>query len=607
MTITTERLWTDMPDLKSIAFIAFALVAAALSACGGGGGGGSATPSALEAGVIRPAAPPRNPADYGIFAAPGLDLLHISEIQATNDELAEMVALAEYALPSDDHSILVSDVACHSFVKACESQADGSPRSPPFTLYNPSEINEEDNSVTLTSDLLDQISQDTTKIVSISIEPNSLAVIERYGATLPFVVIQSSGNDQRDLFFNSRIVDPDTEEETTIGIIYDPETDNAVHVTGEPVPALQQRMIRRIISAIDNDKVLYVSGYRRLRSGRIVRDQRAVDCVGVENGCIYAPFEYRLPGRSMPVVGTSFSAPNVTMALASVLAYFPSTSGEDLIRLAKTCADKQPNLVGLGVADFRCMTRLDASGEWRLVSDSDFAQLTSPASIHSLGFPGNAEVAANFETGREGSRTVRLAAHKPSLFHATDFSAGVPQDAYSGETGLFPIAASADGAESVGSGIGFDGGFFAAAALGQSNNFYGLGSDFGYGTSNKFDVSLGHDSLFVRATYAESEGAGDLLNSARGTAVGVSARHRIQLAPNIRLDASLHADRFAGGSADTAFGKVDIGQSPWNRHADLMMRFESESGGTYMLGGRMGRNGSGEQKNKLVAGFRYSF
>ena len=607
-----------MPDLKSIAL---ALVAAALSACGGGGG--SATPSADNGGLAIPAdlpnyapPPPRNPKDYGIFAAPGLNLLPIRQIQATNDELAEMVAVAEYVLPSDNHSVLVRDVACHSFIKACN------PDSLPFTLYNPREINDENrkNSVLLTNDLLDQIlSTGTTKIVSISIEPNVLAVIEKYGATLPFVVIQSSGNDndQRDLFFHSRIVNRETDEEKVIGIIYDPETDDAVHENGDLVSAVQLRMIRRIKSAVENDKVLYVSGYRRLRSGRVVREPRAVDCIGVENGCIYAPFEYKLPGSSTSVPGTSFSAPNVTMALASVLAYFPNTSGEDLIRLAKTCAVKRPDLAGLGVADFRCMTRLDASGEWRLVSDADFAQLKnannadyvrpSPASIHSLGFPGNAEVAANFETAREGSRTVRLAAAKPSLFHATDFSAGVPQNAYSGETGLFPIAASADGTESIGGGIGFEGGFFAAAALGQSNNFYGLGSDFGYGTSNKFDVSLGHDSLFLRATYAASEGTGDLLKSAYGTAVGVSARHRMQLAPNIRLDASLHADRFAGGTADTAFGTVDIGQSPWNRHADLMMRFKSESGGTYMLGGRMGRNGGGEPKNKLVAGFNYSF
>ena len=574
-----ERSKANLPGIKSLTL---ALAAAALSACGGGGGSVTTT-SAIESDVRRTAAPPRDPADYGIFAAPGLNLLPIHEIQATNDELARMVGIAEYSEVDNKHSIDVSSVACHSFVKTCENWADPSAGSLPFTLYNPEEVTKDDNAITLTNDLIDQIA-DTTKIVTLTIEPNTYAMIERYGTSLPFVVVQSAGNDQRETFFDY----PDE------------------NLSPRDVAAIS-RMIDNTLAAVDADKVLYVSGYRRLRSGRIIRDSRAVGCVDVESACIYAPFEYRVPGSSREIIGTSFSAPNVAMALASVLAYFPSTSGEDLIRLAKTCANRSPDLTGLGVADFMCMTKLDANGEWRLVSDADFAQLTSPASINSLGFPGAAEVAGNFQTTREDTRTVRLASHRPALFHATNFSAGVPQDAHSGKTGVFPIAESSGGAKMIGSGIGLEGGFFAAATYGQSNNFFGLTPELGYGTSDKLDVSLGHDSLFLRATYADSEGIGDLLNSAHGTALGVSARQRIQLTPTVRLDASLHADRFAGGSADTAFGKVEIGESPWNRHADLMMRFKPDSSSSYMIGGRIGRTGDGSPQNKIVAGFNYRF
>ena len=576
----SERLKANLPWIR---LTALALAAAALSACSGGGGGSPATATnAVEADVRRSAAPPRNPADYGIFAAPGLNLLPIHEIRITNDELARMVGIAEYSEAGDDHSILVGSVACHSFVKTCEDWANPLAGSLPFTLYNPEEVEDEDNAITLTNELIDQI-PDTTKVISISIEPNTYAMIERYGASLPFVVVQSAGNGQRSNFFDYPEEDLKPGDQEAIS-----------------------RMIQRTIEAVEADKVLYVTGYRR-RFGRIIRDQRAVGCIGVESACIHAPFEYRLPGSSTPIIGTSFSAPNVAMALASVLAYFPSTSGEDLIRIAKTCANASPNLVGLGVADFRCMTEFDARGEWRLVSDENFARLTSPSEINSLGFPGDAEVAGSFQTARDDTRTVRLASLRPALFHATDFSAGVPENAHSGKTGVFPIAESSGGTEMIGSGIGLEGGFFAAAAYGQSNNFFGLTPEFGYGTSDKLDVSLGHDSLFLRASYADSEGTGDLLNSAHGTALGVSARQRIQLTPTVRLDASLHADRFAGGSADTAFGKVEIRESPWNRHADLMMRFKPDSRSSYMIGGRIGRTGDGSPQNKIVAGFNYRF
>ena len=53
--------------------------------------------------------------------------------------------------------------------------------------------------------------------------------------------------------------------------------------------------------------------------------------------------------------------------------------------------------------------------------------------------------------------------------------------------------------------------------------------------------------------------------------MGLTARHAFGVTPETKVTLSAHMDRFTGGRADTVFGPVDIGRSPWNRSANLVV------------------------------------
>ncbi len=539
-----------------------------LSGCGGSGGGGR----------------------YSSLALPGINRLPADEIRASNAELAGMVGIAEPGSIYDEnrHAILVSKVACNSFIKPCENVANPLEGSTPFTLYTPTFDPGDDISIAVRDDLLEQIPA-STKLVSVSFLPG---FAEFHGGDLPFAVVRGAGNTGEESFYS---IYRDTTSEIS-------EPYRTLAVLG---------FAANVAEATADDKLLFVAGYRRQRSGRIARHPNSTGCVGIEEACVYAPFVFALPPGSQEerraVAGTSGSAPNVAMALASVLAIFPGTSGPDLIRLAKSCADPSPGMPGLGLADFRCMTKLDAGGEWRLVSGSEFASLITPTNLQALGFPGRAEIGGEFATGREGTRIVRLALRKPAQFDAADFSAGLPLMHPAGKTGLFPIASLDRESGSVGAGYAAGNGLFAAAAVGNSIGFFGLSPSFGYGGSSRVDVSAGHRNLFLRATRQWNEGDGRVLDAAEGAAVGVSAVGEREIAPGLRVSASVHADRFVGGNAATAFGSVRIGRSPWNRRAELSLRQSVGENAEYSVGGTFSRPGNRSASRELNAGFTIKF
>lgn len=603
-------------SIRSIAFAAAA--AAGLAACGGGGSppaaespimrGGEASLPTAEAPLV-----PRNPKDYGIFAAPGINRLPIHEIKATNAELAQMVALMEYADTDDsegDHARVVSKIACNSFVKACDNLGNPTAGDAPFSLVTPTLDPFPEFVAQQTDNLLEEL-QPTTKLVSLSVEPVYYTLVERWGDDLPFALVQASGNSGQDEFFHSlgTAEEPDEEEER-VGIVFDPEYNTYVHVDGTPVSPLVSGMIWRIRAAVSADKVLYVSGYEN-GIGGAVRHPNATGCVGVEDACVYAPFEFELPPgsreRQRDIQGTSGSAPNVAMALTSVLAFFPETSGPDLIRLAKECADPEPRLSGLGIANFTCMTDLGSRGEWRLVSDARFAELISPAAMGELAFPGNATISGEFATGREGAKPVRLAMSRPGAFGVGDFSAGIRKAPAEGVSGYFPIAAIGEESGSIGGGYAAEEGFFAAAAVGSEEGFFGLGRENDYGASSTVDVSMGHRNLFVRASRQVNDGGSVLVDAAEGSAVGVTAGGEREIAPGLSMSAALHADRFIGGSAATAFGPVRIGRSSWNRSAELAFRREIGPNASYAVGGTFSRRSDGTTARKFHTGVGIRF
>ena len=527
---------------------------------------------------------------YSGLALPGINRLPVDEIRASNAELARMVGIAEPGTidGEDRHAIQVSKVACNSFIKPCENVANPLDGSAPFKLYTPTFDPEESDSPFVRDNLLGQIPA-STKLVSVSFYPG---FTEYYGGELPFAIVRGAGN---------------TGEERFRSIYRDPTSKISEPYRTQVV----SEFYSNVYEAIATDKLLFVAGHGPQRTAR---HPNSTGCVGIEAACVYAPFVFQLPPGSqeenltdLTIAGTSGSAPNVAMALASVLAFYPDTSGPDLIRLAKSCAVPRPGMPGLGLADFTCMTNLDASGEWRLVSGSEFASLISPANLRTLVFPGRAEIAGEFATGREGTRIVRLALQRPAQFAAADFSAGLPLMHAEGKTGLFPIASLDQESESVGTGYAAGNGFFAAAAIGNSNGFFGLSPSLGYGSSSKVDVSVGHRNLFLRATRQRNEGDGRVLDAAEGSAVGVSAGGEREIAPGLRVSASVHADRFVGGNAATVFGPVEIGRSPWNRRAELSFRRLVGKNTEYSVGGTIRRQGDRSTSQELNAGLTIRF
>lgn len=519
------------------------LVALLLAGCGGGGGGGGdGTPPASTATPRpAPAAPPAQPVPTtrGAFAAPGIDRIPIDAIRATQAEVARMYAIAEYGPPNDLHANQVRTVACRSYI--VHGDCDDPRGAMPFMLHGTEEVGD----AAQTRDLRRRIGP-AVKLVSVSIKPLGNDMVGLEGASLPFAVVQSTGNDGREAFLP---------------------------------PDEMARNFANVRAALAADKVLYVGGYRANDDGSVERHPESTGCTGVDESCLYAP--YTFPIGTVSVSGTSYSAPNVASALASVLAVFPETKGTDLIRLAKACARAEPGLSGLGRADFSCMTELDENGEWRVVG---VGAIVAPAAMNRLSFPGEARVGGSF-TG-SGGMPVALATVRPGLFAATGFSAGVPAGVPV-ETGFFPVVSGDDGANAFGGGYATAGGFFAAAAYGKRRGFFGLGGAFGYDGAHALDADVGHRNVFLRLSRQWS--AGRLVRAVEGTALGLTARKRFRLTPTVELELSATADRFLGGKAETVFGPVSIAGSGWYEAASAALHVASDGDIAFSLTGSADR------------------
>ena len=476
---------------------------------------------------------------------PGIERIPLHAIRATRAEVARMYAIAEYGPPNDLHANQVRSVACRSYI--VHDDCDDPRAAMPFTLHGTEKVGD----AAQTRDLRRRIGP-AVRLVSVSIRPLGNDMVGSEGAFLPFAVVQSAGNDEREAFFPPDEV------------------------------ARNSAIVRNVRAAVAADKVLYVGGYRTNDDGSVERHPESTGCAGVDEGCLYAP--YTFPVGTVSVSGTSYSAPNVASALASVLAVFPETKGTDLIRLAKACARAEPGLSGLGRADFSCMTTMDENGEWRVVG---VGALVAPAAMNRLSFPGEARIGGSF-TG-SGGVPIALATVRPGLFAASGFSAGLPAGALAApDTGrFFPVVLESVGVDAFGGGYATEGGFFAAAAYGRRRGFFGLDGAFGYDGAHALDADMGHRNVFLRLS--RQWAAGRLVRAARGTALGLTARKRFRLAPTVALELSATADRFLSGSAETVFGPVSIAGSGWNEAASAALRVTPDGGGAFSLTGRADR------------------
>ena len=446
---------------------------------------------------------------------------------------------------SRDHGRLIRRTSCWSYVVECvDPEETGSRPFSYFQNYNRSgdyaEIDYADAGLAVGSRHANawfkrEIDNAGSRLVSLSILPDGQGLVGQYGNALDFLVVHSAGNEKTDEF-PVRPADP----------LY----------SG----------IRRAVNA---DKVVYVAGYTVNGRGDIVRHPHSSGCDAVSDACVWVPFV--TPGIGS---GTSFGSPRVAGALASVLAVFPNTTHQNLARMLKTSVRKVSTLPnGLGVVDFTRLTTLDASGEWRLVnSNGEFNDAVAPLQLNRVTLPGDAEITSDFAISPDGGSvtfgTVLTGAfgrttpnglaesHGPGVRVVTGVGEGLSfnlsqpnGDLYAG--GLYEHEAS---------------NLFASAGFGIRDDFFGLDKRFNYESTLGYEANLGHRDLFFRVSRQIAQGRQNgLIESAEGTAIGVTARRSFGLSKGMRVDAALNLDKFAGGEAKTVFGNVHMDESDWNR------------------------------------------
>ena len=448
------------------------------------------------------------------------------------------------------HGDRVLLIACHSYITACDMN------NKPVLL-----IVSADSPIPSAP-----LAPATTKIVSRS--TGNGGFIRAFAGTYPYVVINGAGNDHRETFLPT-------------GVTYSRD-ERQVYENGNPVA---NNGWDNVFDAVDAGRLLYVSGYIQDADGAYRRAPLATGCVGLEDACLYAPITFVVNG--IRYGGTSFSAPNVASALASVLAIFPETEGEELIRLAKACAVREPNLSGLGRADFACMTVMTDDGQWRVVTAGEFAGLVAPpAAMTSLVFPGAALLRSSFSG--PGGAQITLAVKRPGVF---SFSSGIPIDPETLQPGFFPVIAGDESANLFGGGYLTNDGFFAMAGYGRRLDFFGLGKAFGYDGGTSLDVEIGHRNFFGRLS--RQWATGHLISEAEGTAVGLTATRTFALIPHMTATLAAHADKFTGGHAETAFGNVDIQGGPWNKEAELTLTYDMGRSSSVTLRGNRRFTGFG--------------
>ena len=591
--------------------IAVAVLAAALAACTGGGGAPPTTsmpPTPRPAPTPAPTTPAPTPAPTptpdpdramrGVLTVghpgnvQGIDRIPLNAVKVTNRQMRGMFAIMEYkGFPTEPdsysppgnrrtpHSDDVRRVACHSYIRAC---ADPFGPDAPFQFHLGVRYPGGGQDVN-TNAQIEKIIRDlptTVKIVSTSyVGSSSPSVL--HGADLSFASIEPAGNENR---------------ETILAPVH-----NAADV-------------QKMRDAIRADKLLLVSGYAAPTAAEegVYRRDGVTGCKGevFTDGCIYAPAWLGHPidaadeDRIVDFGGTSAAAPHVAASLASVLAVFPDTSPQDLIRLAKACAIPTPSLPGgVGRADFTCMTKTGDDGEWRAVTADEFAALLSPDRMNGIVFPGDARITGTF-VGRNG-KPVTLGARTRGAFGVTGFAAGVPGVSLGRAAGVFPVAADGEGNPSVGFGYMAESGLFAAAAWGSRPGFFGLGKRYGYVNAAAFDASAGHRNAYVRLSRQTS--TAPYVRRVRGDALGVTATGTFEVGARTWLTLSAHMDRFLGGRAATAFGPVTIDASPWNGAAQLFAERRIEGGGAVTFTVDRLWPGRGRGETSVKAGYAVRF
>ena len=340
--------------------------------------------------------------------------------------------------------------------------------------------------------------------------------------------------------------------------------DSEEHFPGEEL--LGNRLLRHIA----NNDVLFVAGYTKDTQGNFIPDPQTTQCGGVDDGCLYAPFvfEFEEQGEeSLQIAGTSMSAPFVAAGLASVLAVFPRTSGEDLIRLAKACAVSEPGLRnGLGRFSLSCM---DNSGEFHLPQgttvDEETMQTVEARATSMMQALANTPLPGNSQFTMDVGG-VSLTRDMEGIFaHHSGISSIPLYKGAEGEDNMRVDLFYDRDNQTPGLRIGTKE-YFLAASLANQSSFFGYNQ---YRT-NSFNVATGTKHLYLRMTTQKGKHVGSgVVDGVEGSSVGATLTRTMKTSLGA-LTPFLHVDKFTGGKATTHSGStMQLKGSKWNTEIGL--------------------------------------
>ena len=483
---------------------------------------------------VDPAPNPTPPVTHevGKHAISGLETIPTDMIQVTKKEMQSMWVIADidYGDRFDDdltHAGAVSSIACHSYLvmsSNCELSGitsiirnkddtiTSNSGTTPFTgLFD---FKTDDDNFDEGFWFGEEVRKIKPKIVTLAGLHVGFFLEEDPDPT--YLIIQGAGNDKSDYL----------EEHVTLH--------------GDEM----------VVNAIKANKLIYVAGWDKDENGNYVRNFYSSGCKSpgnkLDGGCIWAQFEFDGGG------GTSLSSPNLSAALASVLAVFPDTAPQDLAKFGKSCAKKSGEGIeallhqsgGVGVADFNCMGG---------VVDA----------LVNLPTGGSTNVSINGQRVTVGGRALSLGFAGQSLYRhllwpessgqggGTDGPGGrtafnvVPTGAH---TGLFSLTH-------------LRGEWFAGVAAGNREDFFGYA--YGHDEVREWRLTSGHRNLFATLSKQSSAGS-DFIDSAQGRALSLTVQQYLSLTDNTHAVVSAVADRFLGGKANIPVGNIKLNGGGWN-------------------------------------------
>ena len=490
---------------------------------------------------VDPAPNPTPPVTHevGKYAISGLETIPTDMIQVTKKEMQSMWVVADTDFAGrfgDDltHAKRVSYIACHSYlvtspncelddittiIRDTDDTITSNSGTAPFTgLFDFKSTNDFDEGFWFG----EEVRKIKPKIITLS--GLSLYFFLEKDPDPSYLIIQIAGNDKSDYL-------------------------------GERSMPVDHKMA---INAVKANKLIYVAGWDKDRNGNYVRHFHSSGCKYSDDnlndeldGCLWTRFHF--DDRS----GTSYSSPNLSAALASVLAVFPDTLPQDLAKFSKSCAKKSGEGIeallrqsgGVGVADFNCMGGVvDALVNLPTGGSTDVSingqRVTVGGRELSLGFAGQGLYRHLLWPGSSGTGGGTDGPGGTTAFNVLPTGAG---------TGLFSLTH-------------LRGDWFASAAAGNREDFFGY--SYGHDEVREWRITTGHRNLFATLSKQSSAGS-DFIDSAAGRALSLTVQQYLSLTDNTHAVVSAVADRFLGGKANIPVGNIKLNGGGWNNRISV--------------------------------------